>query len=128
MVDSKNQFSAAQAVTTTADSTNVLDLGVANPNQGEGTPLILHIEVGTAVTASGAATVTFSLYDGATSGAITNLVWATGAIGKATLIKGYKVREMALPFTLQRFVKLTYTVATGPLTAGTFSAWLEPNA
>ena len=52
----------------------------------------------------------------------------TGAIGKATLVAGYKVFEVPIPFKLQRYAKLVYTVATGPLTAGKFDAWIEMNS
>lgn len=132
LLDKETEFSAAQAVTSTAISTNVIDLtagGTWAPTLqdiGTGEDIYLVITVGTAVTAAGAATVTFSLESDSTADLATSATvhWTTSAIGKATLVAGYKVVQMRLPSgrTYERYLGIRYTVATGPLTAGTFNA------
>lgn len=129
-LDSEAEFSNAQAVTSSAISTNVMDLG-ATPtlrDLGSGTPVYLVIQVDAAATATGAATVTFSLESDSTADLATSATVhiTTAAIGKATLVAGYQVLIQALPLerTYERYLGVRYTVATGPLTGGTFSAFL----
>jgi len=119
-IDKALQVSNEQAVTTTAASTDVIDLGQANPNLGLNDHTSLAITVDTAVTADGAATVTFSLQDSADNSSFADVV-ATAAIGKATLVAGAQI-VLPMPTKLRRYVRVYYTVATGPLTAGKFSA------
>jgi len=128
-LDYENEFSDSQAVTATAISTNVLDLGSTPTLRdiGQGIPLFLVIQVDTAATAAGAATVTFSLESDSTADLATSATvhWTSSAIGKATLVAGYMVIAMALPMgDYERYLGVRYTVATGPLTAGAFSAFL----
>lgn len=124
LIDNENLYSKEQAVTVTAASEDVIDHGQVNPNLGTfDTPLWLVVVVTEAATAAGAATVTFAFQDSAD-----NLSWAdlftTAAIGKATLVAGYVVFRQALPARTRRYTRLNYTVATGPLTAGKFTAFL----
>lgn len=119
-IDKALQVSNEQAVTTTAASTDVIDLGQANPNLGLNDHTSLAITVDTSVTADGAATVTFSLQDSADNSSFADVV-ATAAIGKATLVAGAQI-VLPMPTKLRRYVRVYYTVATGPLTAGKFSA------
>lgn len=128
-IDKQNEFADSQAVTVTAISTNVIDLGATpttrNPAPGE--PIWLVIQVDTAATAAGAATVTFSLESDSTADLATSATvhWTSAAIGKATLVAGYLVAAIALPHgDYERYLGVRYTVATGPLTAGAFSAFL----
>lgn len=120
IIDKALQVSNEQAVTTTAASTDVIDLGQANPNLGLNDHTSLAITVDTAVTADGAATVTFSLQDSADNSSFADVV-ATAAIAKATLVAGAQI-VLPMPTKLRRYVRAYYTVATGPLTAGKFSA------
>lgn len=119
IIDKALQFSNKQAVTVTAVSTDVIDFGQPNPNTGL-SDLYCTIGVGTAATAAGAATVTITLQDSADNSTFTDVV-STQAIGKAALTVGAQF-VLPMPVTHRRFVRLNYTVATGPLTAGTFSA------
>ena len=123
IVDNNLYMSDAQAVTSTASSTKSLDMALALRNVGGGEPVELVVQVATTVTASGAATVTFSLDDSADNSTFTSQV-LTAAIGKASLVAGYEVLRIRLPAGLQRYIQVTYTVATGPLTAGAFNAYL----
>lgn len=123
IVDNNLYLSDAQAVTSTASSTKSLDMATALRNVGGGEPIELIVQVAAAVTASGAATVTVSLDDSADNSSFSPVV-QTPAIGKAALVAGYEALRIRLPAGLQRYIQVTYTVATGPLTAGAFNAYL----
>ena len=120
IIDKLLQVSNEQAVTTSAASTDVIDFGQANPNSGLNDNVTMAITTDEAATASGAATVTFSVQDSADNSTFADVA-ATAAIGKATLVAGYQTL-IKLPTKLRRYVRVYYTVATGPLTAGKFSA------
>jgi len=126
ILDKNLEFSDAQAETTQAahDSTTVLDLGVAAPNIGAGTPVWLVIRVNEAVTSDGSATVTFDVQDSANNSAFASIGLLTGAIAKATLVAGYVVMKVPLPASIRRYVKIVYTIGTAALTAGKFDAFL----
>jgi hypothetical protein len=123
--DSENLFSDKQAVTVTAASTNIIDLGVAAPGDlGAGRAVSMAIQMTTAATAAGAATVNFQLQvdDNAAFSSPTTVA-STGAIGKATLVAGYNVALQYVPLhTNERYFRINYVVATGPLTAGNIMA------
>lgn len=121
-IDKLLQVSNEQAVTSSAASTDVIDFGQANPNSGLNDNITLAITTDEAATASGSATVTFSIQDSADNSTFTD-VYATAAIAKATLVAGYQVL-IPVPYKLRRYMRVYYTVATGPLTAGKFSAQL----
>ena len=125
--DAYLQFSAAQAVTASAASTNVIDLGQAR-DMGAGENLCVDIRVATTCTASGAATVTFQLQiasDAAFSSPI--IIEQSDAIPKASLVAGAAIPmkvHRSSPYAPQQYMRLYYVVATGPLTAGAFTAGL----
>lgn len=119
-IDKFLQVSDAQAVTASAASTDVIDFGQANPNSGLTDQLTMAVTVDEAVTAAGAATVTFSVQDSADNSSFADVA-ATAAIGKAALPLGAQVL-IPMPLQHRRYVRVNYTVATGPLTAGRFSA------
>ena len=126
-VDKNLEFSDAQAVTATAISTNVVDLGGTTQDVGNGEPVYLVILCTEAATAAGDATVTFSLESDSTADLATSasVHLSTGAVGKAALTAGKVVAAVALPMAdYERYLGVRYTVATGPLTAGKFDAFL----
>ena len=124
MYDKLNAFGTDQAVTATAASTDIVDLGAAR-DMGNGEPLELVILVTQTVTAAGAATVTFTLETDDNAGFSSPVVLASsGAIGKAALTAGTEVLRIKVPLDAERYLRTNYTVATGPLTAGTFTAFL----
>ena len=129
ILDKRAEFSDSQAVTSTAISTNVMDLR-SSPTLKDvagGKQLYAVIQVDTAATAAGAATVTFSVESDSTADLATSATThaVTAAIGKATLVAGYQL-VIPLPpgVTYERYLGVRYTVATGPLTAGAFSAFI----
>jgi hypothetical protein len=133
ILDAQNLLSDAQAITATAASTNYIDLGAVgsdvNGNQltrdlGKGTPVPLLIQVLTAFTASGSATLTITLeVDDNTSFSSAKTVYTSGAVAKATLVAGYRLPIRYVPKGAdERYLRLNYTVATGPMTAGTITA------
>lgn len=131
LLDKNLEFSNSQAVTTTAVTTNDIDLGPlatgnAQRDIGAGEELYLNVIVTEAATASGAATVNFQLLTDDNSGFSTAVVaFDSGAIGKAALTLG-TVLSFKLPAAnWERYVRGNYVVATGPLTAGKFSTYIS---
>ena len=114
-----------QAVTATANSTNVVDLSLAR-DVGEGEDLYVQFTVGTAFTAGGAATLTPTIVVSAADSLTTPTTIATaGTIAVATLVAGYSFAVRLNPLIASlglRYLGAIYTVATGPMTAGTITA------
>lgn len=127
ILDERTEFSDAAAVTASAIS-DVIDLGAGDKPIGAVDGLHLVIQCDTAATAAGAATVQFSLESDSTADLATSATvhWQSAAIGKATLVAGYTVAVVPLPkgHNYERYLGVRYTVATGPLTAGKFNAFL----
>lgn len=121
-IDKLLQMSNEQAVTASAASTDVVDTGQANPNSGLNDNITLAITTDEAATAAGAATVAFSIQDSADNSTFTD-VYVTAPIPKASITLGAQFL-IPVPYKHRRYVRVFYTVATGPLTAGKFSAQL----
>lgn len=132
ILDERNEFADAVAVTGTAAATavlgDVIDLGATSRDIGNGEPLYLVIQVDTTVQATGgAANVTFKLVsdsvDSLDSSPTTH--FATAAIAKGTLVAGYVVAAVALPMgTYERYLGVTFTPDTNNTTAGKVNAFL----
>lgn len=135
IVDAQNNFSSAQVVTASAVSTNTIDLGQAR-DIGTGATLYAVITVDSNVTASGAGTVTFQVISSAAANlGSPTILGQTDAIGKAELPAGRRPIVIEVPSTVlaaqpigQRYLGLQYTVGTGPLTGGSFTANLVKDA
>ena len=115
-----------QAVTVTANSTNVVDLSLAR-DVGEGEELYVQFTVGTAFTAAGSATLTPTVVVADDTALTTNAVTigTGGTILTATLVAGYTFAVRLNPQIASlglRYLGAIYTVATGPMTAGTMTA------
>lgn len=123
-----NLLSDAQAITTTAASTNVIDLGPIAPgivrDIGKGKQIPLLIQVVEDFAAAGAATLTIALQvDSVENFASPKTVWSTTALALADLVAGKViVPEYVTRGTDERYLRLNYTVATGPMTAGKIMA------
>ncbi|HCR0385266.1 TPA: hypothetical protein OMS42_002013 [Enterobacter kobei] len=130
-LDKQAEFSDNQAVTATAISTNVMDLNTAfNYNTGvdigTGEDVYLVLQVDSAATAAGAATVQITLESSAAAGLTSSTVHFTSAnYALSDLTAGKTLLAVKLPSgTYLRYLGVRYTVGTGPLTAGSFSAFL----
>ncbi len=141
ILDTQTAFADAQAVTATAISANVLDtasvLGGAgasiSPNGrvdfGQGTDLYLVVQTIAAATDTGSdATLTVALESADDVSLSTNTIahFSSGPIPFATFSpSGTRLAAVRLPSAnYRRYLGLRFTVANGPLTAGTFSAYL----
>ena len=117
--DKQGLFSEDQAITVTADSTNVIDLGadaslVPSPNYKD-TPII--VQVTTAFAGGTSIKVTLETDDNTAFNSATTL-YETAAVAAATATTGYKFKIPALPFEdVERYVQLAYTVV-GTMSAG----------
>lgn len=135
-VDSQSQFSNAQAVTSTAISENVLDLNASSNTNvplvqdiGTGTDVYLVVQTAVTATDSGSdATLTVTLESDSTANLATSATvhLSTGAIAFASFATaGTVLFAGRLPAgAYERYLGLRYTVASGPLTAGAFTAFL----
>lgn len=119
-IDKALQVSNEQAVTVSAASTDSIDFGQANPNVGLDDRSNMVITVDESAAAAGAATVTFSVQDSADNATFADVA-VTAAIGIASLAAGQQV-VIPMPTKLRRYCRVYYTIGTGPLTAGKFSA------
>lgn len=127
ILDRQTLFSNSQAITATANSTDVYDLGVRRRVANPDADFEIYLKVMEAFTAAGAGTLAVSLVTADDSALTTNAdtLMTTSAIGKATLVVGYEPAKWSVPSVrLRRFLGLVYTVATGPMTAGKITAGL----
>lgn len=140
ILDKFLEFSDAQAVTATAISTNVVDLaplgnGVGTNTVrdiGAGENLYLIVRTLTAATDVGSdATLTVTFESSATENLNSSTVhFSTGALAFAAFSPaGTELVRIALPGgNYQRYIGVRYTVANGPLTGGTFDAFIVKDA
>jgi hypothetical protein len=128
--DHELMFSDAQALTATALSTNVIDLGPLSGGNltrditgGDGGQMFLHVNVGTLFESGGASTLVITLEsDDNTSLSSATTHYTSASIAKASLVAGY---ELIVPMPVanyQRYLALRYTVGTANFTAGAISA------
>jgi hypothetical protein len=122
ILDKQLSLSAAQAVTASAASTNVIDQGA--PGDAH-CALFAMVQVREAATASGSATVNFVIQTSVDEAFTSPIVlFDSGAIGKAALTLNSEPVKVRLPIGVKQFIRGYYTVATGPLTAGKFDMFL----
>ena len=110
LVDARLECSSAQALTASADSTNVIDLTGTALQVGAGRPLYMHFNVTVAADfTTGDETYSF----GVATGAATSLgtVLASRAIVATTLVAGYNF-SIAVPSTgVLRYIGAEYVLA-----------------
>jgi len=139
ILDERTEIADALALGTSGTGRQLvgdqIDLGDAVRDVGTGYPLYVVIQVDTAVTSGGNATVDFEIVSDnaaaiAVDGSATNHA-STGAIAKATLVAGYKT-VIALPQgnDYEQFLGVVANVGTAALTAGKVNVFLtqEPSA
>lgn len=130
ILDAYLEFADAQAVTSTAIS-NVIDLGSDNTLRdiGAGEDVWLVVLTQTSATDSGSdATLTVSLESDSTADLATSATVhdTTGALAFAAFATaGTVLYAKRLPVgEYERYLGVRFTVASGPLTAGKFDAFL----
>jgi hypothetical protein len=106
-------LSAAQAVTTTVVSTNIIDQLAVGSAYGRECFVKFLIRTGFA----GTGTVQFELQS-ATDAAFTTPItmFLTGAIAVATLVAGYVPAVIKLPLGESRYLRANYTTTSSPTT------------
>lgn len=132
-LDNDLVFSDEQAITSTGAtaSTNIIDLGTGDKRKGGGAgvmePLVLLAMVSTTFTSGGSATmsVTVEADDDVAFGSATS-IGITAAVPVASLVAGYEYESISLAKITERYVRVTYTVATATMTAGKMIAALVP--
>lgn len=120
ILDKENIMSNDQAITTTAASTDLIDLGLTE--MGEGEPIEVICQVTTAFAGGTSIDAALQTDDNASFSSATQLQ-ATGAIATATLVQGYRFKFSVLPEDCERYLRINYTVV-GTMSAGNILAGL----
>ncbi|HGV3510059.1 TPA: Bbp16 family capsid cement protein [Raoultella ornithinolytica] len=120
LLDQQALFSAAQAITATAASTNVIDTG-SNKDIGKYGDIPLLIQVVEAFNNLTSLTVTVQTDDNSAFSSAADVLTMT--IPLASLVLGYKSPVITLSMKMERYIRLNYTVTgtaptTGKVTAG----------
>lgn len=123
ILDRQNLVSWKQAITASAVSTDVIDLGppMWTGSSGNDRDIDVIAVVETAFTAAGAATLEIQIQSAQDGAFTTNVLThsSTGAIALAKLgVPGRLSQSLEIPADSQRYVRANYVVATGPMTAG----------
>ena len=128
ILDNQTLLSNAQAITGDAGSTNQIDLGPIRPgivrDIGNGKPIPILIQVTEAFAAAGAATMTVALQaDDNPSFTSPKTVGSVSGVPVADMKPGKAITIDYVPRgTNERYIRLNYTVITGPFTAGRITA------
>jgi len=131
ILSAQQLFSDDQAVTATAISTNVVDLGVAgtpygaaaalNQDKGKGTPVPILVQVTEDFATLTSLTVTVEV--SAAAGLTSPVVLASEVIPVADLVAGKQTFMQCLPNGADlRYLGVRYTVTGSNATAGTITA------
>ncbi|HBV6399049.1 hypothetical protein INQ73_09200 [Klebsiella pneumoniae] len=120
LLDQQALFSAAQAITATTASTNVIDTG-SNKDVGKYGDIPLLIQVVEGFNNLTSLTVTVQTDDNSAFSSAADVLSMT--IPLASLVLGYKSPVITLPMKMERYIRLNYTVTgtaptTGKVTAG----------
>lgn len=124
------EFSDAQALTVTTGetvATNMLDLQVADPNQGAGTPIYLVISVNTQIVPTTSAGLYWELED-ASDGSTFNPIMRGETRYNSTsgeLDAGQVIYAGPIPAEHRRYLQLVYTSSVTTLSAGNMDAYLS---
>ena len=121
ITDARLVFANNMDLTADAYATNEINFGIADPNQGAGTSLWVHITVGTAFATI--VSVIFSLRFGAATDPTVPEMTSRSII-LAELTAGARIWDAPLPKTFARYCRLYSDVSTDA-TAGTINAWID---
>lgn len=117
ILDSEALYSDDQVITTTADSTNILDLA---KNSGPGEPVRILIQVTATFVGGTSITIDLETDDNDSFGTLST-IGSTPTIVTATLVAGYKFSINFVPDAMERYSRLEYTIV-GSFTPGSITA------
>lgn len=135
ILDERTEFADATALSTAGTGLaaigDVIDTSVARNLGNGGVPVYLVIQVTTAATSGGSATVAFQLVSDSVAPPAANgtetLHWESAAIPVASLIAGYTLIVPLPPegsLAYERYLGVQQNVGTAALTAGAVNAFL----
>ncbi|MDP1824910.1 MAG: hypothetical protein Q8L48_16760 [Archangium sp.] len=141
MLDKANVFSDKQSIAAVASTvlcSKSVDLGSLTEVDSKGNLVLndigrslidLFVQITTAVTSGGAATIDFQLIQADDEGLTTNVevLQSTGALAIAGLTVGKQIKLGLPPGFTKRYMGLQYVIATATTTAGNVFAALIPN-
>jgi predicted permease len=124
ILDNELRFSNEQAVTASAVSENIVDLGIADRDIGRGENLFLVVQCTEAMTDAGSdSTVAVTLETDDNTGLTSAVVLDTVGTFAALSAAGTRfVRRLPPSDNYERYLGVRYTVANGNLTTGKFTA------
>lgn len=128
IMDSTLLFDSAVAITTTRVSTNVISLVNAR-DIGIGNPVKLAIVTDGLFAAAGAGTLTITLQTSVDNSTFTDqlssIAFSIAQLNASGFLLGIDwPRLVAASMSLPKYLRLNYTVATGPFTAGVITSGL----
>ncbi len=123
IIDYQNLFSDDQAITTTAVSTNIIDLGAnASEIQANFEKGMAKIAAQVTEAFAGGTSVQVTVQtDDNTGFSSAKTLYETAAIVTASLVQGYQFPLDGIPLGVERYIRLNYTVV-GTYTAGKIHA------
>ncbi len=132
ILDERTEFADATALNTGAAGDyvigDVVDLGAAGRDIGNGEELELVVQVDTTATSGGSATLAISLAtdDNSSLSSPTKIV-TSPAVAVASLTAGTTVFRVRVPAgTYERYLGIVQTTGTAAFTAGKINAFLTP--
>lgn len=126
IIDRQSTVSLNQIVTATAVSTDTIDLIAIGRDIGNGEDINVEVICTETALSAGATTVSFELVNAPNADLSSLVVLASsGPIGKAAILAGTSFLRLTVPLNDAplRYLGIRYTVATGPLTSGRFTAF-----
>lgn len=129
ILDAFTQLSDAQAVTTSAASTNIIDLQSELGDALEpGAWLLTNVQTAFTIPTAPSSTMTITLMSAEDENFNTNAVThvATSAIAGSTLVAGYQPLVEKLPKNVKRYLRVYYTMGS-TATAGNIDAHIVTN-
>lgn len=122
ILDNENLFSDAQALTTTAPSTNVVDLG-ADHDIGDGEHMTLRVQVREDLVGTGTLTVTLETDDNEAFSSPTTLYQGPADSLVGDIAAGTILADVHVPSETQRYLRVNYTLSVAA-TDGNVDAFL----
>jgi hypothetical protein len=132
ILDERTEFCDATSLNTGAAGSyligDVIDLGVAGRDIGQGTPLYLVVQVDTAATSGGAATGQFNLVTDDNAGLSSpTTLFSSRAVPVASMTAGATLLVAQLPIegvAYERYIGIQQVTGTAAFTAGKVNAFL----